>query len=67
MNMRASTGVRTTTPFLRSITAESCDMVTWGRRLSTARKRIGRRLADPRELAVVRLNGTARTQRLVNR
>src|SRR6266436_210596 len=53
--MRPSTGVRTTTPFLRSTTAESCDMVTWGRRMSTARERIGRRLADPGELTVVRM------------
>src|SRR5712691_8617716 len=35
--------------------AEDGDMVTWGRRMSGARKRIGRRLADPRELAVVRM------------
>src|ERR1041385_3710499 len=53
--MRPSTGVRTTTPFLRSTTAESCDKVTWGRRTSAARQRIGRGLADPRELAVVRM------------
>src|SRR2546426_12722846 len=53
--MRPSTGVRTTTPFLRSTTAGSGDIVTWGRRMSAARKRIGRRLADPRELSVIRM------------
>src|SRR6267378_6853606 len=53
--MRPSTGVRTTTPFLRSTTADSCDMVPWGRRMSAARKGIGRRLADPGELTVVRM------------
>src|SRR6266700_5732535 len=53
--MRPSTGVSTMTPFLRSTAAASCEIVTWGRRMSTARKRIGRRLADPRELTVVRM------------
>ena len=42
-------------PLKDFISEESCDMVTWGRRMSAARKRIGRRLADPRELAVVRM------------
>src|SRR5882762_9042830 len=35
--MRPSTGVSTTTPFLRSTTAGSGDIVTWGRRMSAAK------------------------------
>src|SRR5438445_9952316 len=39
----------------RGLATISADMSDSARRMSTARKRIGRRLADPRELSVVRM------------